>query len=563
MRRRWLWCLMETVLLFLVWQAESARGAVVLSEVMFDPAGSEFYDEFVEVFNASETEPVDLGGWTIGDGSEEDGIEAVEEGTTLGPRQFGLIMDPGYLEKSATYDPLREDVLVLTIDDGAFGKSGWSNGTPEPVILRNAYGDTVATYVYSIGNRPGRSDEKIRLEGGDGPENWADSEVDGGTPGRPNSVSPLAYDVAIPAEGVTFSPSIPEAGQDVEILVEVRNAGTEPTEEMEVVACVDDREIGREVVGPLEVGDFVVLRIFWREVPSGVHLLCARAIFGRDEDISDNERFVPLAVRFAPRSVVINEVMFAPEAGGSEWVEVFNPSGREVDLRYWTMHDANPSSAVEIADTPVRIPPEGYAVLVADYEAFSETFSEGPPSYVVQVDGWPTLNDAGDAAVLKDPTGARVDSVAYDPGRAGAGVSLERIGPEMESTAPDNWAACVSEARGTPGARNSVFIERVPTETDLSASPNPFDTRTVLSYRVPARTATVNLWIFDGRGRRVRKLLNGRPSGAERSVIWDGTDDDGIRVKMGIYILYLEALDEWEGVVHTGKGTVAVARDTD
>ena len=265
---------------------------IVLSEVMFDPAGSEFYDEFVEVFNTSETESVDLMGWTIGDGSEDDAIVSNGGGTVLGPRRFGLILDSGYLEQSTRYDPLPEDVLVLTIDDGAFGKSGWANGTPEPVILRDAWGDTVSTYVYSVGNRSGRSDEKIVLEEGDAPENWADSVVDEGTPGR----------------------------------------------------------------------------------------------------------------------------------------------------------------------------------------------------------------------------------------------------------------------------RNSLWVERIPVEADLSATPNPFVLRTVVSYRVPARTATVNLWVFDRRGRRIRRLMNARASGGEGFVNWDGCGDDGIRVKMGVYILYLEALDEGEGVVHMAKGTVVAAR---
>ena len=277
-----------------VWPGELAGNTnmIVLSEVMFDPAGSEFYDEFVEVFNTSETESVDLAGWTIGDGSEDDAMVSAGEGTVLGPRRFGLILDSGYLERSTRYDPLSEDVLVLTIDDGAFGKSGWANGTPEPVILKDAYGDTVAVYVYSIGNLPGRSDEKIVLEEGDAPENWADSIVDEGTPGR----------------------------------------------------------------------------------------------------------------------------------------------------------------------------------------------------------------------------------------------------------------------------RNSLWVECVPVEADLSASPNPFDVRTVVSYRAPARTATVHLWVFDRQGRRVRRLLNARASGGEGFVIWDGRDDDGIRVKMGMYVLYLEALDEGEGLVHTAKAVVAAAR---
>ncbi|MDP6038908.1 MAG: lamin tail domain-containing protein, partial [Candidatus Latescibacteria bacterium] len=41
------------------------QAQVVINEVMYDPAGSEFFDEYVELYNAGET-PVDLVGWRVG-----------------------------------------------------------------------------------------------------------------------------------------------------------------------------------------------------------------------------------------------------------------------------------------------------------------------------------------------------------------------------------------------------------------------------------------------------------------------------------------------------------------
>ena len=59
---------------FLVGLPTPLWGQVVLSEVMFDPAGSEFYDEFVEVQNVGD-QAVDLTGWRVGDGEETHIIE--------------------------------------------------------------------------------------------------------------------------------------------------------------------------------------------------------------------------------------------------------------------------------------------------------------------------------------------------------------------------------------------------------------------------------------------------------------------------------------------------------
>lgn len=57
---------------------------VVLTEVMFDPAGSDLTDEFVEIQYGGSLE-VDLIGWAIGDGTDRDAIGVLGGGTLIGP----------------------------------------------------------------------------------------------------------------------------------------------------------------------------------------------------------------------------------------------------------------------------------------------------------------------------------------------------------------------------------------------------------------------------------------------------------------------------------------------
>ena len=47
---------------------KQASAQMVISEVMFDPEGSEFYDEFIELQNIGDI-AVDLDGWRVGDGN--------------------------------------------------------------------------------------------------------------------------------------------------------------------------------------------------------------------------------------------------------------------------------------------------------------------------------------------------------------------------------------------------------------------------------------------------------------------------------------------------------------
>jgi len=58
----------------------------------------------------------------------------------------------------------------------------------------------------------------------------------------------------------------------------------------------------------------------------------------------------------------------------------------------------------------------------------------------------------------------------------------------------------------------------------------------------------------------VRTLLNNQPSGSSGSVIFDGRDDSGKALRIGIYIIFLEAINEGIGVVETMKTVVVVAR---
>ena len=117
-------------------------GQARLSEVMTDPLGSEPHDEFVEIYNASQTDTIDLAGWSLGNGDEIDRIIALRNGTRLQPGGFALVLDGSYAGASTTYDSVRESVTIVTIEDRAFGRSGWSNSAHEQVILVDAAGDT-------------------------------------------------------------------------------------------------------------------------------------------------------------------------------------------------------------------------------------------------------------------------------------------------------------------------------------------------------------------------------------------------------------------------------------
>ena len=141
----------------------------------------------------------------------------------------------------------------------------------------------------------------------------------------------------------------------------------------------------------------------------------------------------------------------------------------------------------------------------------------------------------------------------------------ERINPAISSMEVKNWGQCAVRTGGTPGKKNSLFAPVQPTEKKLTANPNPFspdgdghEDITIISYDLPMTTSQVNLKIYDIHGRLVRFLCNNEPSGSHRDLPWDGMDNDGRKCRMGIYILYLEAISATEGILERLKETVVI-----
>lgn len=78
----------------------------------------------------------------------------------------------------------------------------------------------------------------------------------------------------------------------------------------------------------------------------------------------------------------------------------------------------------------------------------------------------------------------------------------------------------------------------------LQNVPNPFNPRTAIEFELPSRT-TVELSVYDARGRLVRTLVNGElregSYTGNHAVIWNGTNDAGKAVSSGVYFYRLRA----------------------
>jgi hypothetical protein len=69
-------------------------------------------------------------------------------------------------------------------------------------------------------------------------------------------------------------------------------------------------------------------------------------------------------------------------------------------------------------------------------------------------------------------------------------------------------------------------------------TPNPFSQNTRIHFEL-ATTSSVTLAVYNMRGRRVRMLVDHRLDKGIHQVVWDGRDDDGMRVSAGVYLYQL------------------------
>ncbi|MCW8824403.1 MAG: lamin tail domain-containing protein, partial [Ignavibacteriaceae bacterium] len=150
---------------------------LILSEVMFYPQSGP--NEFIELYNYSETESIDLDSFKIKYyTSNPDIIVDAGEGTVLQPKSFAIILEGDYVIGSGIYDGLiPPEALVLKISDNSFGTNGMANTTSRPIWLINTMNDTLESYFYSANNSQAHSDEKIILVKDSSQSNWANSLV--------------------------------------------------------------------------------------------------------------------------------------------------------------------------------------------------------------------------------------------------------------------------------------------------------------------------------------------------------------------------------------------------
>lgn len=519
---------------------------IIVSEFMPDPTPSVGLpeEEFIELYNRS-NKAIDLSTLRLSNGG---GPVQLPDAPLL-PQSYITICSEEVLDDFAQFGPAAGMNSFPALVNGG-----------DDIILTDTQGDVIFAVAYTDGwyrdiNRSdgGYSLEIINLEGPyDCPGNWRASDAtSGGTPGQPNSVMGSGADEAPP-----FAlQAIPESTMEIRIRFnEVMDASS--LAGLEGYAVSPSIPVLSALPQP---GNMEVLLVLGEDLqPSQAYTLTLGQSL---KDCTGNalaQAELPLGIPSpaVPGDVVINEILFNPASGGSDFVELYNRSDKIIDLTGLMLQN----TLKETGDTEgavgsnLLIFPGNHLVLTEAPEDILSRYAVPAPALLFEADLPGLDDDEGNLTlVLGDITLDAVDYTAdwhYPLLDDEDGVSLERISAEAPSQSGGNWHSAASTAGfATPTAPNSQqFEQEAGAEAGLinlprkrfSPDEDGFEDVLLIEYAADQPGYTLNAWVFDASGREVARLANNELLGSTGTFKWDGVAADGSRARLGIYVLFAE-----------------------
>lgn len=510
------------------------KGDVILTEFMCDPTPTVGLPEveFVEVYNNS-SKYFDLNGWKLGDQSADGTIQHA----WLAPHQ--------YLILCATSN-------VDTFAIAAAGVSSFPslNNVEDALVLKDNTNKTLDSISYTLAwykdvnkQNGGFSLERIQLNDPcSAADNWkASTAVQGGTPGVQNAVFDASPDTQAPFIEST-SASSPN------FLTLFFSEGMDSLSLVNATISVSPNLVVQEnyVFGLGQ--QTTVLQFATPLVGSQPYTITLQGV----ADCWGNATALSAAFMLpelpAKDDVVINEILFNPLTGGSDWVEVYNTSTKTIDLMGFQLANYEDSIAnTQTVSQHFLLKGGAYAVLGKDSSFVKQHYPAAVSGRFVYCETPSYNNDSSTVYLLFN--GELMDAVAYSSTwhfsllASTDGVSLERIDPTGNANAGSNWhSAAETVGFATPGSKNSQYVTSVSNgefsyaSKTVSPDNDGFEDVLLVNYSLNETGLIGKFSVYDDRGRLVKVLFSNELLATKGSFSWDGITKDATKASIGTYV---------------------------
>jgi hypothetical protein len=269
--------------------------------------------------------------------------------------------------------------------------------------------------------------------------------------------------------------------------------------------------------------------------------------------------------------IIINEIMFQPESGYEEYIELFNRSDHEVDLRNFSLIKDDSEDTILVTNEYWPLSRGSYAIIARSFSNIDKSGIFENANRIILMKKMPTLINSGSRIKLLRDDKKVVEMINYYPNIHHSiiediqGVSLERLSPEASGLNPYNWHSASSDADYmTPAAPNS---QKSITESEcdvtinkkiITPDGNGIDDGLIISYCMNKPGYMGVITVFDTDGNECYRLGMGVLLGTEGTFRFDGRSDNGNPLPTGNYILFFYAYTK-EGETYKAKRTFAIA----
>jgi hypothetical protein len=524
------------------------RYDIIIDELMIDPAPSAGLppNEWIELRNTS-SQPVNLQHWRIGDLNGRSGpIPAF----ILQPDSFVIVCAANAVAAMVAFGTTISVTGFPSLDndvDQLFLQS--ANGQ-----IMHAVSYTSTWYRNDVKKEGGWSLEMTDTQNPcSGGSNWkASTSQAGGTPGRKNATDAINKDDAGPqllraytTDSITLVLIFDEP---LDSLTGATPANYSIDGGLSVIAAMAIAPLFNEV--QLKTNTMMQVNTVYT-ITAGQVRDCSNNSIG-----SMNKVRSGLPADPSPGEWIINEILFNPRPSAFDYAEFYNNSHKILDASRLYIANRNSigsaGSIKVLSDRPFYIFPGDHIVVTEDPGNLASNYLVKHPELVLPISSLPSLADDAGEVITMNYQGIIVDEVRYSKGwhfkliDNDEGIALERIDPGGSSQEPTNWHSAASAAgHGTPTYKNSQHKQPHNTIASIQVQPMIFspdndgrDDIATIQYKVNEPGYVANITVFDAAGRPVRYLVRNATLGLNGYWNWDGLNDNGQRLPIGIYIIF-------------------------
>lgn len=531
--------------------------SLVITEFLadYDPSFGLPETEFVEIYNPTGL-AIDLKGVSLSDGGQSGIIAA----GVLAAGEYAILCEAS---DSVLFAPFGQ---VISLDNLPS-----LNNSSDSIYLNAANGNLIDFVFYESAwfRASDKADGGWSLERIDpsptacnDPRNWLPSEASsGGTPGQENSVLASYNDIST---AKVESILLPESNRIVLLFSEQMDLAT-----LEAVSNYSLSEgIGEPLLATATQPHLRAVSLLLDQ-DLQTNLVYNLNITHRDcaSNQGDTLVLLGLPVPIVAGDILLNEILFNPFTGGSDFVEIANVSANILDLAELQLGEGliDTDSVFNIDGvSSLSVPFLPGQVLCLTKDIAFQKLSYQPPvnAQFWQMDGFPTYDDNEGEVVLLTRDGTILDRFSYlDDYQYPTlldddGVSLERLSLSVPTQEISNWhSAAATVNYATPGYDNSQSVADGSAEEFVSLEPQTFspnddgdDDVLGIRYQFPFNGANARVQVFDTRGRLIKDLQpNILLSPEEGTFFWDGTDNKNTKADIGMYVIAIEITNQQNG----------------